>query len=905
MKKLFSVLLLWPFAQLLAGTITTSVTSLYHFKECYVHHSTAAQWFLVSGNSLTAGVIITAPDHFEVSTDLNRFYSRTLTLPANGTLASTKVFVRFSPSGTGARSGTVEVTSAGSSAKSISVSGTGTSFPNLSAYYPVTSSTGATLKTALYSAVNAGVKSFSYDNLYTHYPSADTYYDGTVWDVYSTKVDAVSPFTFNHGVKKCGNYSKEGDCYNREHLLPQSWFSEASPMRSDIHHVLPTDGKVNGERSNLPFGEVSNPVYTSLQGAKKGPSATSGYSGTVFEPVDEYKGDIARSMLYMLVRYEDKIAGWSGTVMSGNKFPGYDQWFIDLLLKWHNQDPPGNREIIRNNYIATSACQNNRNPFIDSPQYAYKIWGGNLPAEPSVVSSGLQLSDNTGTSFTLHLKGGDGFRRLIVVRPASAAAVHPSDLTHYGAGSHIASAPLTGPQNHVVYNGTSSSVTVTGLTQGVSYTVNVYEYNGWYGTANYLTSSFASVSTAPASVEWGTLSAAQEADKSISLSWSTVKENNNVQFDIERSVGSGAYAVIGTKTPAGNSSSTRSYSFTDDTLKHPQSQGITLLTYRIRQTGALGDFSYSNTASVTQALPVPDTVIWAGFTATLLGDSRTVQLNWSTSREWNNLRFEVEKQAGTGAAFMIATISPKGNSSSIQSYSFSDTAGSGSSLVHYRVRYVCGNGTNAYSNRQSILFPQPGVVRKDSIQITGFDAQPDSTGSISVSWTVSYEGLAGKFELLRSIGSRPYQLVFSEAGSPRDQPSLSVFRDDTLRNDPAITRLAYLLRYTGHDQTYVYVTGPRIIEVPRSGLPGDHPRFDGRVYPQPFTGQLRVSMPEAGTALFTVTFTDMFGRTLISRNEQSNGGNLWLGDLHGLKSGIYLLGISDGTRSWHTRVVKQ
>ena len=103
-----------------------------------------------------------------------------------------------------------------------------------------------------------------------------------IWDMYSN-------CNYTAGSSQCGNYSGEGNCYNREHTVPQSWFNEASPMKSDVFHVIPTDGYVNGWRSNYPFGEVSSATKTSSNGCKLGPSSVSGISGTVFEPIDEYK----------------------------------------------------------------------------------------------------------------------------------------------------------------------------------------------------------------------------------------------------------------------------------------------------------------------------------------------------------------------------------------------------------------------------------------------------------------------------------------------------------------------------------------------------------------------------------------------------------------------------------------
>ena len=146
--------------------------------------------------------------------------------------------------------------------------------------------TGAGLKTALYNIIK-GHTVRGYSQLWTDYQSTDKRADGKVWDMYSN-----CSFTF--GTHECGSYNKECDCYNREHSFPKSWFNEASPMNTDLFHLVPTDGWVNNKRGSFPFGETSSPTFTSSNGSKVGSCSISGYSGTVFEPIDEYKGDFAR-----------------------------------------------------------------------------------------------------------------------------------------------------------------------------------------------------------------------------------------------------------------------------------------------------------------------------------------------------------------------------------------------------------------------------------------------------------------------------------------------------------------------------------------------------------------------------------------------------------------------------------
>lgn len=230
---------------------------------------------------------------------------------------------------------------------------------------------GKALKTALFNIISTH-KDIGYSGLYACYEQTDKRADGKVWDMYSNTTN----FSFSD---RTGNYKKEGDMYNREHSVPQSWFKEASPMKADIVHVVPTDGYVNNRRSNYPFGETSNPTYTSNNDfSKVGPSSVDGYSGTVFEPNDEYKGDFARIYFYMATCYEDKIAGWvsngtASTVLDGTSYPAYKTWYINMLLRWAKEDPVSQKEIDRNN--AVYGCQQNRNPYVDYPGLEQYVWG--------------------------------------------------------------------------------------------------------------------------------------------------------------------------------------------------------------------------------------------------------------------------------------------------------------------------------------------------------------------------------------------------------------------------------------------------------------------------------------------------------------------------------------------------
>jgi len=263
--------------------------------------------------------------------------------------------------------------------------------------------TGYQLKTALKEIIDNHTV-YDYDDLYTIYEDSDSDYyyenDGTVLDIYSEKPETADAYNYHHQQETCGNYNGEGDCYNREHIVPQSLFNSASPMVSDAHFVVPTDGYVNNRRSSYPFGEVSDPDWTSTNGSKLGTNSTDGYSGTVFEPIDEFKGDVARMLFYVATRYEDEIAGWGDSDMfDGTSDHVFSDWFLEILVSWHNQDPVSQREIDRNN--AVYDYQENRNPFIDHPEWVGEIWDTSPDTEAPSAPANLSLVSISDTDISI------------------------------------------------------------------------------------------------------------------------------------------------------------------------------------------------------------------------------------------------------------------------------------------------------------------------------------------------------------------------------------------------------------------------------------------------------------------------------------------------------------------------
>lgn len=219
----------------------------------------------------------------------------------------------------------------------------------------------AELKTALFNIIKHHVQ-LEYYASSTYFRTTDWHPDGYFWDMYSR------------------NQRTTWTGLNREHALPKSWWStqpENTVAYSDLHNLYPSEPTANSEKSNYPLGEVGSQFVYDNGMIRVGTSSFSGYSGTVFEPSDEYKGDFARTYMYMVTAYEDYASNWrslgTASMLFNNTYPVFKPYAVNLLLKWHRNDPVSQKEINRNNAVFT--FQQNRNPFIDHPVLAEFIWG--------------------------------------------------------------------------------------------------------------------------------------------------------------------------------------------------------------------------------------------------------------------------------------------------------------------------------------------------------------------------------------------------------------------------------------------------------------------------------------------------------------------------------------------------
>lgn len=240
-------------------------------------------------------------------------------------------------------------------------------------YNNVEGLSGASLKTALHQKIrkheyldfdlNTSAR-YWWEN---YFNKTDWHPGGYYWDMYSNN---------HHSTYINGNIQ------NREHAMPRSWWANRKNYSSydangDLHNLYPADNPANAAKSNLALGEVGIAIFDNGVSKVGRNTYPNGYRGNVFEPADQYKGDFARIYFYMVTCYEDYSDQWKNeatrSMLQKGKYPALQPWAIDMLLKWHRQDPVSEKEIKRNNEVFK--LQGNRNPFIDQPELVEYIWG--------------------------------------------------------------------------------------------------------------------------------------------------------------------------------------------------------------------------------------------------------------------------------------------------------------------------------------------------------------------------------------------------------------------------------------------------------------------------------------------------------------------------------------------------
>ncbi|MCB0727639.1 MAG: endonuclease [Ignavibacteriae bacterium] len=357
-------------------------------------------------------------------------------------------------------------------------------FSQAGTYYNSISTTSSTFVSDLKSRIRSPYTRVSYDNFdNTNIANFASYNNGngtrSVICVYSGYEYVYIP-PFSWGVM------------SREHTYAHSWMptfpSTSNDQYSDQYQLFPThQNNANGRRSNHPLGEVQNVTYQFLEG-KVG---TNSQGQIVYEPRNSHKGDAARSLLYMSVRYDD-VSGnsWNFDWLNNTRLPSLSEAPQDtsILYKWNRQDPPDKWEVDRNNYI--QSIQQNRNPFVDHPEYVSYVnfynmtkYNPSYSAEPvNYVTSFNASSNGPGIELTWNdATGAQLPSGYLIIAYDKDNYFLPIDGSVYQNDSILSDGYAL---MNIPYSNADSYI-FNGLTPNKTYYFSIFSYNGSGALINY------------------------------------------------------------------------------------------------------------------------------------------------------------------------------------------------------------------------------------------------------------------------------------------------------------------------------------------------------------------------------------------------------------------------------------
>ncbi len=606
-------------------------------------------------------------------------------------------------------------------------------------YYSTINPDTSTFISNLETRIRSPYTTISYDQFdetnVANFASRDTVIGGTTYGV----------FTDVYSGENCV-YTKPfawGSTYSREHTWCQSWFPVAStsnPYYSDQHHLFPVQqNHTNVIRSNHPLGIVKT-VSSSYLEAKYG---TDSLGNNVYEPRDCHKGDAARALLYMAVRYNG-VAGygdWTFNYLNTSTLPSASEGpeYLATLLKWNKQDPPDKWEIDRNNYV--QSIQQNRNPFVDHPEWVNYINFGDLSkisvsysTEPSFKSSNIVVTKgaNSVTVTWAKVSSGtqtpsgyilEGFRTNTYFLPIDGEVY--VDKTTWSDSSAIV---------NLAYG--TTSYTFSGVDTSKQFYFKLFPYNGTSTLRNYKTTGLADTLSLLQPVggeSWGAATTQQIIWSSIAIA--------NVKLEYTTNGGTNWTTIIAS-TPA----STGYYDWTvPSTISSSYKIRITDASTPSRTATSASTFSVtSSSATVTLTSPV-------GGENWFVGASHNI--TWSSAMI-TNIKIEYSTDSGSSWITVIASTSA---STSTYSWTVPNTI---SSTCYVKLSDASNAAVSSMSSGTFTISASP------TLTITAPVGGESWTGNTSHNITWSYVNVANvKLEYTTDAGSSWNTIIASTASS--------------------------------------------------------------------------------------------------------------------------------------------
>lgn len=526
-----------------------------------------------------------------------------------------------------------------------------------------------------------------------------------VWDMYSDNPDGAEPFEMQLGDDQNGSPTRGAFYYDREHTFPKSWWGgsgESDTMYTDIHHLVPAYWRVNQQmKSNYPFGVV-NPADVNTNVSDNGTLGGNNiydpaYTEKVIEPIDEYKGDLARITLYMATRYHHLIGDWETItlpgdgVMDGTSYPSFEPWYLRLMMEWHKADPVSSKEIERND--AVYAIQGNRNPYVDFPELVDRVWGcvlyPNFDEGPIASTPPTEVPPTNTVEYTANYQETD-----------------LNGWTHYWDNSVtpnrlLLSVKLNG--NYIGHIGDGSFTVKVQGTAGVkdlssaSYVVNP---NGFYAMGRVWDVNPTYQPRTPVQVRFYYEDADYNAVKGVSGA-EVSAHTDMVFYKISGTKSNGESYSITDIDPAGGHANVQAASYSELTWTYnTYGTGQHYAEFEASSfSGGGGGAGLGGGGALADPGPLP--VNWVSFEAEALEDA--IQLNWETATEQHTSHFEIERSLNGVDFEKVGEVMAAGHSQELLSYQFIDMEpieGQG----YYRLKQLDDSGLYSYTEVKGVFY---------------------------------------------------------------------------------------------------------------------------------------------------------------------------------------------------------
>jgi hypothetical protein len=674
---------------------------------------------------------------------------------------------------------------------------------------------------------------------------------------------------------------------NCEHSIPQSWFSSANRMVSDMHHLYPTYIQWNSNRGSDPFGDIADATTTiwMRNTTSQGTIPTTNIdewsedTNTMFEPREDHKGNLARTAFYFYTMHDTQpelIATGHQNITT----------LADLatLYRWHLADPVDAHEIERNRRVAAS--QGNYNPYILRPDLVAVAYGL-APAGPTISfasATGSITEGNTGTStYTVTLNVSPAPTAALTVQVnldgANSTATNGSDYAFTSPTTVTFAANQTSATTTVTINGDTQPEANETLTLTLSNPGSGGSVGGPSSHILTITNDDGQAPTISFASASGSIAEGNTGTTTYTITLTGAGITPAMDFTVPITVDAASTAT----SPADYTLNTTSVRFNGTTPPAP-------ITITVN-----GDVTAEPNETVVLRLGTPSisgVIVGTPSSHTLIITNDEIP---AAGAPCSRLYFSQYVESSTGNTKVLEIFNP--------------TAGP-VSLAGKRIElFANGAATTPTSTQQltgTLAAGDVFVIANTGVTDTGVAGAADLQSAVAFfngdDAIVLYDG-TDTLDVIGVVGQRPTSWAVQGGGSTLNntlvrQPDTEMGGSWNGPNGSDTWTGGGVDNYTGigtYTSVACVVTGTRAATVLRDGL---------EIYPNPASESVRLRLPGVASArTVTVEVLDMLGRPVRTRTATLSATDAAQVDLRGLQAGLYAVRVTTGTVQYTGRVV--